>query len=173
MSKKKEVPPSRKKYDEENPPLTIRVPKALKERFERHLAPSKQAPATFLKSILDKEQAVIDKRVNACVEQKFGAFSKRIKEIDNLMFQLLLTFSEKNLPALCPLCEDRDGYRLLLAWGVYTNCDGKTDDGPTWKCPHCEWFYDISGTMDPASVKWDDPEAPLAELRKKLPKKKG
>ena len=170
MAKKKS--PSRKKYDEENPILGIRVPKALKERFERHLAPSKQAPATFLKSILDKEQAVIDERVNSCVKQRFGAFSKRIEEIDNLMFRLLLTFDEKNIPSLCPKCENKGDYRLLLAWGVRIRHDGKSEEYPTWKCPHCGWIYDIYGTIDPASVKWDDTEAALAELRKKLSEKK-
>ena len=170
MAKKKS--PSREKYDEENPAISFRVPKQLKEQLEKYLAASGQSFADFAKSVLDGEQTLINERLNARVEQRFGAFKNRVEAIDNLMFQLLCTFYDKKLPVLCPRCEDKWGYRLLSAVGLHTGTDGKTEDYPTWKCPHCGWFYDIYGSMNPASIKWDEPVDALTEAQKKMPPKK-
>jgi len=172
MSKKKLVTPSRKKYDEENPILSIRVPKALKERFERHLAPSKQAPAIFIESTLDKEETVINERLNACIEQRFAAFKHRIDTIEAMVTQLICTLIDNNLPILCPQCERKGGYKLFLAWGFRRVANGKPEEYHTWKCPHCGWFYDLYGGMDPTSIKWYDPADALAEAQKKIPPKK-
>jgi len=167
MTKKKYVTPSRKKYDDNNPTSSFRLPKQLKEQLEKHLATSGQTPRQFIESILKGEQALINQRVNARVEQLFGAFKKRVDLIDDLVYQMLFTLRENNLSALCPRCKDKGDYRLFEVLSYQPGPNGRPEEFPTWKCPHCGWFYDIQGHIKPAYLQWDDPVSALREGRRK------
>lgn len=170
--KGKPKPPSRRKYEQENPTISFRLTKEDKGRLMRHLAASGQSPAGFIKSILDQEEALVEERINACVKKQFGRLGDRLHWHNELLWQLLSTCRKEGLPAICPLCEYKGNHRLLLAWGDEIGTDGKRQEAPTWKCPNCGWFVDIFRRMDPESVRWDDPEeAKLAPKPKSPPGK--
>ena len=162
--KGKQKPPSRQKYEQENPTISFRLPKALKERLIRYLSAAGQSFADFVKSILDNEEALVKERVNALVKKRFGVIEKRLDQIESVIWEVMFTLEDNNLEIFCPRCIKHGGCKLFLAKGYQIEPDGDPLIISTWKCPICGWYLDFKGRIDPNSLKWADAKAAIAEL---------
>ena len=166
--KKKTKSPSRKRYEENNPTVSFRVSKELKERLLDYLDTCGQSFGDLCEGILDRDQPLTEKKLDALVHKKFGALEDRLRYIDDLLNRLLCEYCiEKDLPAICPRCRDKEKGRLFFARGYEMQDDGTKRGAPSWKCAKCGWYLDIHGRIDPKSLKWDDPEEVERELRLK------
>jgi len=169
MSKKKAVTPSRKKYDEENPIVSFRLPWRLKMKLQQHLAASGQSFTKFTRSILDEEIAVVNERLNAIIDKKFGRYRKEIDYYDDLTKQSLNTLYDDDMRAYCPRCDEKNvnDYTALLPAVFLQKRDGSPTKCQTWRCPCCGWYYDMKGELDPSKFKWCDEKQVSEELLRK------
>jgi hypothetical protein len=169
MSKKKAVTPSRKKYDEEHPIVSFRLPWRLKKKLQQHLAASGQSSARFIRSILDEEIAVVNERLNARIDKKYGRYRKEIDYYDHMIKQSLDIIYDDDMRAFCPRCDEKNpnDYTVLLPATFLQKRDGSPTKCQTWRCPCCGWYYDMKNELSLSKVEWLDEKQVSEELLRK------
>jgi len=175
MAKKtKRKPPSRERYEAANPTVSCRLDRANHSRLTSNLKASGCSFRDFVIDALGREESLIKKRVATLAAKRLGVSDEEhLRWHDELLWQVLSTLLENRLPALCPQCEKKGEYRLLLAWGDEIGPNGEREkEVPTWKCPNCGWFVDTFKRKDPKSIKWNDPSEVKLALKPGSPPKK-
>jgi len=155
--KKKRNPPSRKKYEQENPTISFRAPKRTKERLAKHLEGTGQSVLDFVEDALGREESMVEKRVEMLASRQAGpALEERVRFLESLVHEVfMLTVDTKEYPPLCPHCENQE----------MRKCEGRQIESsmgcpwvPTWKCPKCGYFLNTYKRIDPESIELIEPE---------------
>ena len=151
--KKSGTPPSRKRYDEEHPTISLRLDIETKKRLKEHLEETNCSPTDFIKDALGRDESMIEKRVEMVAStQVHASLEHRIRYVEDLVHQLFsMPVDTDEYPPFCPRC---DGQYL-------SRCEGKETESTiahpwviTWKCPKCGFFMDTYKRIDPKSIKW-------------------
>jgi len=150
--------PSRKRYEEQHPTISLRLDLEDSKCFKEHLSAAGCSPADFVKQHLRKEQSMIEKRVEMLASRQADpSLEERVRCLEDLAHTLVcFALDCRKFPPYCPRCEDQ---KLLL-------CEGREMDSnivypwvPTWKCPKCGYFINTFKRIDPESVTWIEPDA--------------
>jgi predicted RNA-binding Zn-ribbon protein involved in translation (DUF1610 family) len=151
-------PPSRRRYEEQNPTVSFRLKRELKEDLKEHLKGTGCSYADFVKDALGREKAMIDERVEILASKRLDAqLEDGVRCLENLVHEVFsLTVDNKRYPPLCPRCDNQELFR----------CEGREAESKlahpwvlTWKCPACGFFVNTYKRIDPASTKWIDPDS--------------
>jgi len=151
--KKRRKPPSRKKYEQENPTISFRAPKRTKEHLAKHLEGTGQSVSDFVEDALGREESMVEKRVEMLASSRvFRLLEERVRFLESLIHEVfMITVDTKEYPPLCPRCEDQE----------MRKCEGRQIESSigdpwvlTWKCPKCGYFLNTYNRIDPESIRW-------------------
>ena len=151
-------PPSRQRYDNEHRIRSVRLDRETNERLDKLLEGTGCSFADFVKDALGREESMVEKRVETLASRQVDpSLEERVRCLENLVHEIFsLTVDNRENPPYCPRCEGQELFR----------CDGRETESrikhpwvPTWKCPKCGFFINTYKRIDPASIKWVDPDS--------------
>lgn len=168
--KGKRKSPSRQRYDAAHPVRSARFRDEDARRLTAHLKEAGCSFAEFVLNALNKEESMIEKRVEMLAKKKAPpSFEERLKCLEDLMNQAFSYLSTHDWSPFCPYCENRE---LLQAEGIETESTRAHKETHTWRCSECGFFLDTPKRIDPKSIKWSDPGAAKSALKPKSPPRK-
>lgn len=152
-------PPSRKRYEEEHPTISLRLDRETKKSFKEHLAGTGCSFADFVKDALGREKSMIRKRVEILASRQLdpSKVEERLRCVEDLVHQLFcVAVDTRDFPPLCPHCDSQDLFR----------CEGRETEPSlaqscviTWKCPKCGFFVNTYKRIDAQSITWINRES--------------
>jgi hypothetical protein len=156
-SNKSKQSPSRKKYEEEHPTISLRLDIETRKSLKEHLEGTGCSPADFIKDSLGREKSMVEKRVKMLASRRIGpSVEDRLRSLEDLVYQILsIGVDTCKYPPYCPHCEGQEMFR----------CEGRETESTiaipwvsTWKCLKCGFFINTYKHIDPKSIKWIDPD---------------
>ncbi len=151
-------PPSRKRYDERHPTRSCRLDIETDKRLTEHLDSIGCSFSDFVKDSLERGKSMVGKRVEVLASRQMDpSLEDRVRCLENLVHEIFsLIVGTNEYPPYCPRCEGQELFR----------CEGRETEStiahpwvPTWKCPKCGFFINTYKRIDPASIKWVDPNS--------------
>jgi hypothetical protein len=152
--KRKPKPLSRQRYEKEHPTVSFRLDKETHQRLKKHLDGTKCSFADFVKDALGREEATIEKRIQAREEQWNAAKDgpRCLRDLVRQAYAMLQIAGQgKDLgDPFCPRC----GEEMVP---VMVNEIGADEDEPEvfTYCCECGYFIDSYKGIDPSSL-WGD-----------------
>jgi hypothetical protein len=156
--RKRKKPPSRKKYEEEHPTLSFRLDRETQEHLKEHLVGTECSVADFVKDNLGREESMVEKRIETLASKQVDpSLEERVRCLEDLVHEISsLTVDTDEYPPYCPRCDNQELFQ----------CEGRETESKlakpwvfSWKCPKCGFFINTYKRIDPASLKWIDPES--------------
>ena len=154
-------PPSRQRYDDKHRVRSFRLDEENDNRLSKLLSAVDLPLSEWVRNKIQGDEAMIEKKVEMFVaKQRSNPLTEdRIKCVGDLVHQLLSLGADiTEYGPICPRCGDQELFR----------CEGREKDSAiappevlTWKCAKCGFFIDTYRGIDPASIKWIDPESGL------------
>ena len=147
--------PSRKRYEEQHPTMSLRLDIKDRKCLKEHLASAGCSLADFVKQHLRREESMIEKRVEILASMRMDpSLEGRLRCLEDLVYQIFsVPLSIGEYPPTCPRCQNQD----------LSRCEGKETESKlacpwviTWRCPRCDFFIDTYHRIDPKSICWVD-----------------
>jgi hypothetical protein len=158
MTKKKNKPPSRQRYEKENPTISFRLDKESHQRLKKHLRQSGCSVTDFVKDALGREESMVDARIEKIVKQKAPAsVEEKLRILEDMVYQFALNFDNNSEPVLCPRCNSDQ--ELKVAWAYQKGSSDVIDFIPLLKCPTCGYYTDTYKGINPETIRWDSEAA--------------
>jgi Zn finger protein HypA/HybF involved in hydrogenase expression len=158
--KNKKKSPSRIKYEQKHPTISIRLDVESKKSLEEHLEGTGCSAADFVKDHLGREKGMVEKRVEIQASRQVGqSLEGRVRCLEDLVHQIFsilhMTIDTDEHPFYCPRCDNQELFKV----------EGREIESGlaepwvfTWKCPKCGFFIDSGKRIDPKSIHWIDPD---------------
>jgi hypothetical protein len=149
--------PSRIRYEERHHVRSCRLDIETDKLLIEHLNSIGCSFADFVKDALGREESMVEKRVETLASRKADPpLEERVRFLENLVHEILgLTVDHKRYPPFCPRCDNQELFE----------CEGREKESKlahpeikTWKCQKCGFFIDTYKRIEPASIKWVDPD---------------
>ena len=168
--KKKNKPPSRQRYEQENPTVSCRLDKETHQRLSEYLQNTGTSLADLLRDALGRENSMIEERIQMLANQQAPLSDEgRLNCLEALVLQAGVYLKDNDWPFFCPRCREHE---MLYAKGEADIRPGEKEEAITFKCPGCGYFLDTPDHIDPDSLEWCDPSAAEAALNPKPAPKK-
>jgi len=160
--------PSRKRYEEQHPTISLRLDLEERKYFKEHLSAAGCSPADFVKQHLRREQSMIEKRVEELASRQVDpSLEERVRCLEDLAHTLVcFALDYRKFPPLCPRCE---GQQLLPGEGREVESSIVHPWVPTWKCPQCGYVINTYKRIDPESITGIEPDVGAAIHKRKKP----
>jgi len=163
--KKRSKPPSRQRYEEENPTVSCRLDKETHQRLSEYLQNTGTSLADFLEDALGRENSMVEERIQMLAKQQSPLSDEgRLKCLEALVMQAGVYLKDHDWPFFCPRCREHE---MIYAKGEAATSPRENEDVITLKCPSCGYFLDTPDHIDPDSLEWLYPAAAEAALKPK------
>jgi len=165
-------PPSRRRYEEQHPTISVRLDKETRERLKEHLKGTGCSVADLIKDTLGREESMVEKRVGMLAARQVSSpVEHRLKCLEGLVHELISVVAiYHEWPLTCPQCENEELY-----WAMGTEIESTLAHPQvyTWKCAKCGFFIDTSKRIDPESIGWVNPRTGEFSSKPVTPAKRG
>jgi len=165
VKKKAKKPPSRERYELENPTVSCRLDQETHQRLSEYLQNTGTSLSDFLKDSLGRENSMVEERIQMLTNKQAPLSDEgRLKCLEALMLQAGVYLKDHDWPLFCPHCGEHE---MLYTKGEAAASPRENEDVITLKCPSCGYFLDTPDHIDPDSLDWCDPAAAEAALKPK------
>lgn len=143
--------PSRKRYEEQHPTMSLRLDVEDRKCLKEHLSGAGCSLADFVKQHLRREKSMIEKRVEMLASRQVDpSLEDRVRCLEDFVHGIFcLGVDYREYPPCCPRCE---GQELLLCEGREMESNIAHPWVPTWKCPRCGYFINTYKRIDSKSI---------------------
>lgn len=170
MAKKKKVPQSRKKYEDEHHVVSCRLDMETYKCLKELLNETGRSFTDLVKEWVGKELSMIEKRVEELAQKKTPpSLEEELKCLRYMAYEAALYCYNHEGPPLCPHCLNQ---KLHLAWGYEKGLVGKIEGYiPVLRCPKCLYYPDTYFGIASETIEWDKADTAKSQIKQKSPQK--
>lgn len=149
--KGKPKPPSRRRYEENNPTISCRLTREDKGRLDKNLKKTGRSFSKFVIDALEDDESKVVQRIEMLAKEQAPLCSDdRLKCLEDILLQASVYLMDHKWPLYCPLCEDTE---LIYASGCVNIRNKWGVDIMTLKCPKCGYYLDSPRNIAPESLR--------------------